>query len=106
MRKDFKLIYKIIWIARAFWLVYNCFHSVLKHENDVSNMAGYLQVVRIYSFMKEIKVYIRASYIFFLFVKTESIIFIKEIKCSPYLHNLVKTLAKFVIRWKPSTASW
>ena len=39
-----------------------------------------LQVVRIYSFMKEIKVYIRASYIVFLFVKTENNNFIKEIK--------------------------
>ena len=32
-----------------------CFHSAIKHENDVSNMVGCLQVVRIYGFMKEIK---------------------------------------------------
>ena len=52
----------------------------MKHKNDVSNMVGYLiQVMRIYSFMKEIKVYIRTSYIIFLFVKTENN-FIKEIK--------------------------
>ena len=44
----------------------------MKHENDVSNMVGYLQVVRIYSFMKEIKVNIRASYIVFFFDKTEN----------------------------------
>ena len=28
------------------------FHSDMKHENDVSDMIGYLQVVRIYSVMK------------------------------------------------------
>ena len=37
-----------------------CFHSTMKHENDVSNMVGCLQAVRFYSFMKEIKVYIYA----------------------------------------------
>ena len=49
-----------------------CFHSEMKHENDVSNMVGCLQVVRIYSFKKEIKVNLRASYIVFLFVKNEN----------------------------------
>ena len=43
--------YKII------WLIYKC---ALKKENDVSNMTGCFQAVRIYSIMKEIKVYIRA----------------------------------------------
>ena len=33
-----------------------CFHSAMKHENEVSNMVGCLQVVRIYIFMKEIEV--------------------------------------------------
>ena len=51
----------------------------MKHENDVSNMVGCLQVVKICSFIKETKVYIRASYIVFIFVKTENN-FIKEIK--------------------------
>ena len=55
------------------------FYSAIKHKNDVSTMVGCLQVVRIYSFMKEIKVYIRASYVVFVFVKTENN-FIKEIK--------------------------
>ena len=41
-------------------------------------MVGCLQVVRIYSFMKEIKVFISASYIVFLF-KTENN-FINEIE--------------------------
>ena len=56
------------------------FHSDMKHENGVSNVAGCLHVVRIYSFMKEIKVYTHASYIVSLFVKTENNNFIKEIK--------------------------
>ena len=51
----------------------------MKHEIGESNIAGCLQVLRIYSFMKEITVYIRASYIVFLFVKTKNN-FIKEIK--------------------------
>ena len=32
-----------------------CFHSAMKYENDVSNMVGCLQVMRSYSFMKEVK---------------------------------------------------
>ena len=54
-----------------------CFHSAMKHKNDASNLIGYLQVVRIYSFMKEIKLYILASYIVLLFVKMETNNFIK-----------------------------
>ena len=50
----------------------------MKHENDMRNMVGFLQVVRIYSFMKEIKMCTRVSYIVFLFVKMESNDFIKE----------------------------
>ena len=42
--------------------------------------------------MKEIQLYIRALYIVFLFVKTENI-FLKEVKCSPCLHSLVKAEA-------------
>ena len=37
-----------------------CFHSAMKHENDVSNMVGCVQlkkkVVRIHIFMKEVKI--------------------------------------------------
>mgnify|MGYP001799823832 CR=1 FL=1 len=71
--------------VHAFWLVkQECFHSVMKHENDISDTIGFLQVVRIYSFIKEKnKVYIpRYEYIVFLFVKTENN-FIR--KCLPYL---------------------
>ena len=57
-----------------------CFHSAMKHKNDVSNMVDCLQVVKIYSFMKEIKVIIHASYIVFLFVKTKNDNFVKETK--------------------------
>ena len=44
----------------------------------MSNIVGCLQVVRIYSFIKGFKVYICASYIAFLFVKTESTLQKKE----------------------------
>ena len=49
-----------------------CFHSAMKHENNVRDIVGCLQVVRIYCFLKEIKVYIRASYIVFLFVTAKN----------------------------------
>ena len=48
------------------------FHNATKHENDVSNTNDCLKSVIIYSFMKEIKIYICASNIVFLFVKTEN----------------------------------
>ena len=51
----------------------------MKHEIDVSSMIGCLQVMRIYSFIKGIKVYTRASYIVFLFIKTKYDNFIKDI---------------------------
>ena len=63
--------YKIIWIIPAFLIDQQvCFHGVMKYENDVSNMVGCLQAVRINSFINEIKVYIRVLYIVFLFVKS------------------------------------
>ena len=43
----------------------------MKHENDV---VGCLQIGRIYSIMKEIKLYIHTSYIVFLFE-------VEEINC-------------------------
>ena len=43
-------------------------------------MVGCMQVVKIFSFMKKIKVYKRASYIAFLLVTTKINNFIKEIK--------------------------
>ena len=51
----------------------------MKHENDVSDMIGCLKVVRIYNFIKETKLYIHASYIFFV-VKSENNNLIKIIK--------------------------
>ena len=47
-------------------------HIAMEHENDVSNMVGCRQVVRIYSFMSEIKLHIRTSYIVVLFVNLET----------------------------------
>ena len=58
----------------------------MKHKNDVSNMAGYLQVARIYSFTKEIKYTYALRISSFLFVKkikSENNNFIKEIKPLP-----------------------
>ena len=73
-----------------------CFHSALKHENEVRNMVGCLQVVRIYSFKKEIEVYIYTSYIVFLFVKMKNN-FIKEIK---------HVSRVFIAGWKPRQSFW
>ena len=74
-----------------------CFHSAMKYKNDVSKMVGCLQVVRIYNFMKVIKLYTRTLYIVFFFVKTDNNNFYKRNKTySPCLHSPVKTLAKFV----------
>ena len=74
-----------------------CFHSAMKHKNDVSDMFCCLQVVGIYSFIKK-KLHICAFYIVFLFVKSENNNFRKINKtCSPCLHSLVKTsVGKFV----------
>ena len=62
---------------------FDCVFIVLRSTRttaDMSNMGGCLQVVRIYSFKKEIKVFISASYFVFLIVKKENNSFIKEIK--------------------------
>ena len=70
----------------------------MEHENDVSSMVDYLQVVSIYIFVREIKLDIRIAYIVVLFVKTENSNFYKRnVTCSPCLHSLVKTSATFVI---------
>ena len=53
-----------------------CFHSAMKHENNVCSMVGCLQVVRIYSFIKEIKLHV--SYIVFVLVKTKNSSFVKN----------------------------
>ena len=47
------------------------FHSAMKHENDVSDTISFLQIVRIYGFMKEMKLYTRALFII-IFVKWEN----------------------------------
>ena len=53
----------------------------MKHENDVSDIIDCLQVDKIYSVIKEIELYKRALYIVFLFLKSETNNFIKEITC-------------------------
>ena len=95
---------KEIWIVRAFWLV-NKSVFISLWTTKMSNVVGNLQVVRMYSFMKEIKVYIRASYIVFLFAKTQNNNFIKEIKhflCAFVARrNSWQSLWEFSSRWKP-----
>ena len=71
-------VYKIIWIVRAFWLEYKCVFIALWSK--------------LYEFR------VRASFIVFLFVKTENNNFIKEILkhvVRASIH-LLKTSAKFV----------
>ena len=64
-----------------------CFHSAMKHENDVTI---WLTVSEIWEFT------VRTSYIVFLFVKTENDNFIKEIK-----HVVRASIAC----WKPRQSS-
>ena len=101
-KKNWKLLNKknkIIWIVHALWLVYKYVFIALKHENDVSNMFGSVSKLWEfnYCFMKEIKVYIHASYIFFRFVKMGNNNFTKEIK---------HVLRVFIAWWKPWQSLW
>ena len=60
-------------------------------------MIGCLQVVRIYIFMNERKLYIHSSYLYyFSLLSRKKIIFKRNKTCSPCLHSLVETLVKFV----------
>ena len=74
------------------------FNSAVKHKNDVSDnfMISFLEVVRMYSFMKKNKVYIRASYSVSLFVTTKN----------NFIKGKIHALRAFIGWWKPSTASW
>ena len=63
----------------------------MKHWNDISNIVCFLQVVKIYSFMRQIKLHKRASCIVFLFVKAKNNDFIKETK---------HVLRAFIVWWK------
>ena len=91
----FQLRYKV----RAFSLVKKCvFIAAMKLENYVDDMIGCLQVVRIYSFMEEIKLFMWASYIVFslISVKSEKISYKRNKTCFPCLHSLIKTSASRV----------
>ena len=50
-------------------VINKCVFSAMKHVSDIIDS---LQVVRIYSFLKEIKLFMCALYIVFLFVKPEN----------------------------------
>ena len=93
--------YKIIWTLCMLWLVCECFHSSMKHGNDMSNMVGCYENLQ----FRE-----RNKTMAFLFVKTEINNFITRNKtCSPCLIALWKpwqSLWEFSSRWKCSTASW
>ena len=76
----------------------------MKHENDVNNMVGYLQVVRIYSFKTEIKV-------FLVFTKSQETQ--KTIDIAAMLVSKIKEIIKILllrvhqhgssdVRWKRS----
>ena len=66
-----------------------CFYSAMKHENDVSNVVEFT---------------VRASYIVFLFVKTENDNFTK-LRVFITWWKPRQSLWEFSSRWKPSIAS-
>ena len=66
-----------------------CFHSAMKHENDVSRCG--LTVSELW------EITVSALYIVFLFVKTENNNFIKEIK------HVVRAS---IVCWKPRQSLW
>ena len=58
-----------------------CFHSAMKHENDVSDMISCLRVVRRFT--------VRASYIVSFFIKIENNNFIKVYENSRAGENML-----------------
>ena len=59
----------ILYIMDSTWILtgqHVCFHSAMKYKNDLTDMIGCILVVRIYSFIKEIKIYVHALYIVFV----------------------------------------
>ena len=89
--------YKIIWIVRAYWLVFKWVFIALWS----TKMTWAMTVSELWEFT--------ASYLVFLFVKAKNENFNKRNKtCFPCLHSLVKTSAKFeriFEQWKPSITS-
>ena len=85
----FIFFYKIIWIVHAFLIGQQvCFHSTMKHENDVSNVVW---LSPLWEFT------VSTSYIVFLFVITENNNFIKEIK---------HVVHSYIACWKPQQSLW
>ena len=93
--------YKIIWIARAFWLVYKCVFITLWSTKIA--WAMWFDCLRV------VRISVPASYIVFLFVNNENNDFIKEIKdvlrASIACWKPWQSLWEFSSKWKPSTAS-
>ena len=87
-------IYKIIWIVRAFWLVFKCVFIVLWSTKmtwaiwlALSQSCENLQFHE-----RKLSVHMHFVYIVFLFLKTEYDNFIKEVK---------HVLHAFIAWWKP-----
>ena len=100
LNKDVILFYKIIWIVRAFWLVYKCVFIALRGTKMAWAIG--LTVSELWEFA------VPTSYIVFLFVNNENNNFIKEIKhvrVSIACWKSQQSLWEFSNRWNPSTAS-
>ena len=76
-----------------------CFYSAMKHENDVSDMISSLQFIRVYSFMKEIKLYIPHISSFYLLRRKIVILLKKLYKLSTFRKHLNKTNVFSVPSW-------
>ena len=79
-----------------------CFHSVMKHENDINNVVWLsLSCANLQD--------VGTSYIVFLFVNMENDHFIEEIKhvirASIAWWKPLQSWGEFLSRWKPSTVS-
>ena len=96
--------YKIIWIGRAFWLSNGkqvCFHSTMKHENDISSMIGCLQLscknLHFHKRNKTICTYVLCISFFILLSWQIIVLYCKKLK--HFLHA-------FIAWWKPHQSLW
>ena len=106
----YKILYKIIWLVRAFWLVNKCVFIALWRTKMAWAMWLTVSSCENYSFMKELKLYKRFLLVVFLFVKPEANNFIKEIKKHVIRAFIAcwkrrQSFWEFSSTWKSSTAS-
>ena len=70
------ILYKIIWIVNAFWFVYKCvFIETRKRRAQYDWLSPSCENLQFY---EKMKLFIRTSYVVFLFIKMENNNFIKE----------------------------